>query len=196
MRQLSTLEIGSRLLVQGVVHRAAHRLIHGASSESLVHDLLDHGARLLDSIAHHLLASRTDQREELIRQYLLTTLLLIVDDGLHTAIVAQGDGLIVIDDQVVELDHDNTPPYLAYRLLGQRVAPTFVTVRASRELSRIALASDGLDASLVPQLWGHQGRSLQRWLNVRALREPLHDDTTVIVLERTNTTSTRNESAS
>jgi hypothetical protein len=177
-------ELGARLLVQGVTHRAAQRLSHGASAESLVPDLLDHATRLLESVTHHALASHLDHRDEFVRSHLLATLSFVVDDGVHVAIVAQGDGLIAIDDQVHVLECANTPPYLAYKRLGVKVAPTFVSVRPSVEITRIALSTDGLPAHLVPQLWGHQGRSLQRWLNVRALREPLLDDTSVVVLER------------
>lgn len=179
-------ELGARLLVQGVTLRAAQRLRHGASAESLVPELLVHATRLLESVAHHTVASCSDAREAFIRANLLATLSFVIDDGVHVAIVAQGDGVIAIDDQIHVLVCDNAPPYLAYNLLGAKVSPTFVSVRPTAEISRLALSTDGLPPHLVPQLWGHQGRSLQRWLNVRALREPLLDDTSVIVLERSS----------
>lgn len=130
-----------------------------------------------------------DARAAIARHLLFTVLAAaITADG--AAILAIGDGVIVVDGvaRVLEAD-DNAPAYLGYELIG---APVALDVTAVAAASSIVLASDGarpLLAELVEldrddRLFANPD-ALRRRLAI-AGREPglLGDDTTVVALRR------------
>ena len=125
-----------------------------------------------------------------IARHLLFTVLAVAvtDDG--AAVLAIGDGIVVVDGaaRVIEAE-DNAPAYLGYELVG---APVALDVRGLAAPRSIVLASDGA-APLVGALCGLAAEDrmfrnpdgLRRMLAI-AGREPglLVDDATVVALRR------------
>lgn len=178
-------ELGARALVTAITNRASHLLLHGHNASSIAASLVDKSVSVLRILARTLYPAETfGPRSDFIANHLLCTLLFFIDDGETLSITAYGDGVIQINDEIHVLDCDNTPGYLGYHLLSKAPEPTFSCVVQSRSIQRLVLATDGLPAELVPSIWTHKLRSLQRWLNQQAIKAPLYDDTSIVTRER------------
>lgn len=179
-------EFGATLLASALSAAALRHLAAGTPARALGPLLARHAVRALARAAHTLSSSvRGPAFERAVETHLLSTALVLAEDGEDLAVFAWGDGVIAIEDDVTVVDAGDAPPYLAYALLGERDAscPRFACTMPVRCARRVAIATDGLPAALVPGLWGHRGRGLARWLNVQASRVPLGDDATVVVRE-------------
>lgn len=177
-------EVGATLLAEAVARESARRLAAGTTAVEVAGAAGRVGERVLAAVLHAV-GRDSDDRTRFLADHLLATLIVLVDDGEHLAVVAFGDGLLAADGDVLVIDEGNTPSYLGYALAGRALpAPSFIWTRRSRDVRQVAIATDGLLPELAAGLWGHRGRSLQRWLNVQAHRAPLEDDATVVVLER------------
>ncbi len=77
---------------------------------------------------------------------LATVGLAIVDTAENEAIfTVVGDGLVVIDDQLIEFDNDNAPDYLAYHLADEFAAwHSKLHVQSESVNHYIALSTDGI----------------------------------------------------
>jgi hypothetical protein len=176
-------EIGAALLARLVADEAERGLSRGLSAAELPGRALSHARERLTEMVK-LFAGTNAERTAFVHDCLLSTVLVLLDDGKTLALAAQGDGVLVIDDEVMVLDHEDAPPYLGYSVLGEAVPPPTIVIRDAAAVSRAAIATDGIPPELAPLLFGHRGRSLARFLNVEARRRPLRDDATVVVLER------------
>src|SRR5262249_53261247 len=94
-----------------------------------------------------------------------------------------GDGAVVLGHELVVIEADNRPAYLAYRLLG-RDAELCVRSFSAREVSRVAVATDGFDAALVGDAFGRAPVPLARWMNVCSRAGHFRDDATIVTAER------------
>ncbi|MBL9039031.1 MAG: protein phosphatase 2C domain-containing protein [Archangium sp.] len=126
-------------------------------------------------------------RAETVEHALLFTFLCAVSRGGQVLVFGVGDGAVLCDDVVVQLDAgpDNAPDYAAYGLVGRAVSPV---VHFSGDARRVAVMTDGFDGAgprvteLVREL-GANPHALQRRLNVLSGSERFHDDATVALLE-------------
>jgi hypothetical protein len=182
-------EIGAHLLVNVLCSQAAKRLEHGEQAQNLPLSLLRKAAQQLENYTKMVCGSNDPyQRTQFVARYLLATLIVLIHDQDHVVIFAQGDGLAVLNDEIISFEQNNEPAYLAYSLLGKQIPwLSALVIRPAHEVQRAAISTDGLPPELVPDVWGHRGRSLQRWLNVKTREMPLQDDTTLAVLEHTMT---------
>lgn len=120
--------------------------------------------------------------QTVVERFLFTAMVLIVDGDLAT-VAAFGDGIVVVDDDVIVVEPPvlNSPPYLGYLLLTetayhtdelrQHLAFTVVKSVALSSLEKgIVVGTDGLK-DLVGEDLHHpslvQPKSLQRWLNAQ-----------------------------
>ncbi len=82
-----------------------------------------------------------------IGEHLLFTLVAAVLTPTEIAIVAIGDGLVMVDDQVHRLGPfpDNRPPYVGYGLLPGRARPEtrIIHVGSASRVERVLLGTDG-----------------------------------------------------
>jgi hypothetical protein len=96
-----------------------------------------------------------------------------------------GDGTLCINGELISLDSNNRPEYLAYQLLGSEGNGRFnqLTIHQRNQLEWLAVATDGWKPDYLAQL--DQPRpaiALQRWINVAARqREQFEDDGAVVV---------------
>lgn len=135
-------------------------------------------------------------RAQFIGDYLLFTVLGFVYTEKQVVVFAQGDGVIVVDDEAFIRDEGNRPGYIAYGLVDAGLLDldlpnpsgfdTYLYEAAA--VSRLAIASDALSEELgfIGELWGYEHPfGLQRRLNVSSLREHrFRDDASIITLER------------
>lgn len=118
-----------------------------------------------------------------VRRHLLCTAVGFCVRGDEGVVFRCGDGLAALGDEVSVFDEDNRPSYPAYGVLGAP-APVAVTRFRADEVARIAVATDGFDAELLPGAFGRRGRELQRWMQVCARGGHFRDDATIVVAER------------
>lgn len=172
-------DLGAHILAEVIANRARDCGPRGFSWEAVTHETL----RKIDSIAR-ILASRSpaDYASIVVSRFLFTALVCVVD-GDDAVIVAFGDGVVVVDSEIIILEPPipNAPPYLGYRLLDhsdyhatelrQWLSLRVVkNVRISTLDKGILIGTDGLLPLLKEDLHHPalvQPRSLQRWLNVQ-----------------------------
>jgi hypothetical protein len=130
---------------------------------------------------HHLTAHFPEAtRRQFIATRLLTTLVGFVHT-LETAVFFwQGDGFLVVDGTVCQLESGNQPDYLAYQLLQPNPCQTnfqLAFVPQPEQTRWLAVATDGWQAELLGQLAEQRtSLALQRWLNVQAQQRGQFDD--------------------
>ena len=111
-------------------------------------------------------------------------------------IFAQGDGVIIVNDEVVVRNENDAPMYIGYTLVDRKFLsseakplPTAFDVSFidSTAVTRFAIASDSLGNELltIPLIWGNEKRStLQRKVNAWSWNDHLFkDDLSLIVVE-------------
>jgi len=93
-------------------------------------------------------ASSSPQKlAQIVKDYLLFTIVGVAITPAETAIFSIGDGAIAINDKVISIESfsDNAPPYLAYGLFDRSQVKLCVHDRiATDEVISIALATDGI----------------------------------------------------
>jgi hypothetical protein len=141
---------------------------------------------------HHLVAHFLEATR---RQFVATRLLATVVGFVHVRETAvffwQGDGFLVVDGTVCQLESGNQPDYLAYQLLQPSPCQTnfqLAFVPQPEQIRWLAVATDGWQADLLTQL--NEPRptlALQRWLNIQAQqRGQFDDDGSVAIWHREN----------
>lgn len=123
--------------------------------------------------------------------YLTATVIGFVDDGEVLVTFQAGDGVIIVNDDVMIVDQNDTPEYPVLSPYGSFVVETY----DARRVRRLALATDGVEellkhsaATLPARLFDHMATDtmgLQYLLNVLRKQYPdkVSDDLTVITRE-------------
>lgn len=186
-------EIGANLLGQFAIEYLIGKLSNlpqppcPDALEAILSDL--HLASL--TFLHHLVAHFPEQtRRQFIATRLLATLVGFVYVGETAVFFWQGDGFLVVDGTVCQLESDNQPDYLAYQLLQPTPSQTnfqLAFVPQPEQIQWLAVATDGWHADLLDQL--EEPRStlaLQRWLNVQAQQRGQFDDDGAIAIWHKN----------
>jgi hypothetical protein len=128
--------------------------------------------------------------------YLSATIHGYVDDGDTLAVFRAGDGVRIVNDEVTIIDQNDTPQYPSVSVNAPG-AGFDVEVYASRDVRRLALATDGLkkmleanQADLPGALFHGRGASslgiqfmLNRWRKNRLFAEYLGDDCAIVTQE-------------
>lgn len=181
-------EVGARLGARALVKLTA-ALGHVPLSE-LPAVAMEHLSSWLASVVS---AVAVDDRDEVLEQYGLFTVLCAVRRGREAVVFGAGDGAALIDGRLVRLDSGeaNAPAYLGYRLSGRAIDPV---VHHLGPAACVAVATDGIDPWLAadatrwtallnePHLRTNPVH-LQRRLNVLSQSEKLSDDTTMAVID-------------
>jgi hypothetical protein len=182
-------EVGATLAANFLASRATHLLEAGhifADAPLLLYPQMIDFLRSMVS-----LCQPADAAAFIHDQLLFTVLGVIVSDE-GGVMFAAGDGLIARDAVINERDEGNRPAYIAYHLFddaalnGYIMPDGFDVYPLHPGWQRLALASDGFETELLPDVWGMQHpRGLQRKLNVWSNRERrFRDDTTIITVEK------------
>jgi hypothetical protein len=172
-------EVGAQLTACVAAAAIARELAFGTCVAEI-------GARVLASVVSALadtaahIAGR-EAREAFVRERLMSTLVGFVVRGEDGLVFASGDGAVLVDDELIDLDADNRPGYPAYELFGNRVD---VFARSCSRPRRIAVATDGVDAPTLRRVAGLTGHRLVRELVLAQRAGALADDGSVAVAHR------------
>ncbi len=148
----------------------------------------------------------------IVKQFWLSTILGFVMNPEFGFVFYSGDGVVSLDDELWDIDQDDTPKYIAYNcirnpeqagvpkeLLSDRFDTLFFD---PTKIERFMIATDGftnhnlhslsltresgvnVPDSLQGEQWNKKGKTgLKRWLNVKYAQGYFHDDTTLITVE-------------
>jgi Protein phosphatase 2C len=125
--------------------------------------------------------------------YLSATLLGFITDGEYLVTFSAGDGLLLVNDDLVVIDQNNQPDYPSISLNKPGVG--FISrIYMVSEINRVAIATDGLEKLLQDVEFRNKifatnpGKvlGLQTLLNVTSTQNPelMSDDCTVVTLEK------------
>jgi len=175
-------EVGAKLGARIIVETIHHVLSHDGDLETemtwqtIQQTLLTQ----LQSIA----ALLGGDRAQTVQDYLLFTIVGAVITPNLTAVFALGDGVVVINEQVIQLGPfaNNAPPYLAYGLLAEGVAESLplkaLQILPTEALQSLCLGSDGVSDLIRVANQALPGRSepvgdiAQFWQNDRYFQNP------------------------
>lgn len=184
-------EVGAILASSFLAQEAAKALESGTPLSELTVYLC---VRLQALLSQFIAIMQPDDLSAFVQEHLLFTVLgfALHKETENALIWAAGDGWVLTDDQFQHRDQQNTPDYPAYALLPHaslrrsQAELGFETIEVPHHWKRFAVASDGLEDTAIPLIWRQtHPRGLQRTLNRLSLNEHrLHDDTSVIVVER------------
>jgi Protein phosphatase 2C len=177
-------EVGARLGVQFALEFCKRNFGHGTFDAALLlqgmfaylHELCD--------------LQQASERDLFIEEHLLFTLVGFVSTPALTHVFYAGDGYIILNDRVWNLDAGNRPSYLGRHLLGEKIS-LFTDQIATADLHRLLIATDGLRdmaqpvTSLLDDDTFFQDEralpsTLQGWANAGILK----DDAAVLMLKR------------
>lgn len=200
-------EVGARLLAEFAVAEIGLLAAAHVPVTEIPAALYSRMVGYVGNIARATCPGSPEELWHFIERNLLATVLGFISDGVDLLAFAAGDGVIIANEQVTVIDHDDHPLYLAYHqvdreILGGAAAllpSTFETISFRvADLRRFAIASDGLATQRAPDqsktveqidldaLWDYEsgaGAGLQWWLNKRQLEDQAFaDDCTGIAL--------------
>lgn len=191
-------EVGAILASSFLAQEAAKALENSTPLSELAVYLYD---SLRAMLSQFIAVMQPDDVSAFVQEHLLFTVLgFALHKETEVALIwAAGDGWILTDDQFQHRDQQNTPEYPAYALLPHsslrrlHTELAFEVIEVPHNWKRFAIASDGLEDTAIPLIWGQtHPRGLQRTLNRLSLNEHrLHDDTSVVVVEREISVSSR-----
>ncbi len=189
-------EVGALLATEFLITQCETYLRAGIYLPLIPSFLYDDLLAYLQSILKLQGYSQVVDKINFVKHYLLFTVIGFIITPNHGLVLANGDGLIIINDEVFTRSFDDKPPYLGYHLIDQRylastpsAIPTSFDVLEfdSENLQRLAIGSDAWlsNLNLIPQFWGHKHpNQIQRNLNIWSFVEhKLLDDATLAVLE-------------
>jgi serine/threonine protein phosphatase PrpC len=132
-----------------------------------------------------------------LKEFMLSTCLfcVILEDKM---IVGHcGDGVVINNDEIKNIDQKGKPEYIAYKNIPKEVLETNpselkffeIEVLDLNKVNKIVIGTDGIvpiiEKSMVSQLYGTQKRQLQRKFNLWQQEKLFGDDASCIVFEKT-----------
>lgn len=169
-------EVGAALSVALARSAAGRALRDGAPVDALPGLVADAVLAGLGAIAGQIAAR---ERAAFVRDHLCATLLGVAVRAGRGVVFGAGDGLLLIDDEVVAIDEDNRPHYLAYGLA--RGSARLSCVRPFAGARRAGVASDGLRPEGLRALAACPGQNLTRHLVLQQRAGGLRDDGAVVI---------------
>lgn len=200
-------EVGAKLLAKFVVEEINLLLASGVSIKEIPSVLFPHCLEFLRRLSFFLEAPVSREKTKwpwlwldhfspslkFVKNYLLCTILGFVMDETQGIIFAVGDGLIIINEEMIVRDEEDKPNYIAYHLVDEQFLEKADQLPEKFDvyqfevgnLEHLAIATDGFESELVKEIWGHtHPRGLQRKFNLWSREKHFQDDSTIIVVER------------
>lgn len=182
-------EVGARAAAEFAAAHVGRLLANGTAVQDVPRLLYP---ALINFLREFVLAVKPANAAHFVLDALLFTVLGVAVRGDEAILFAAGDGTLVMDGQIFQRDENNTPRYIGYHLLdastrGNLIMPeTFAVYEPEPTWERLAIATDGFEVDLFPQVWNiPHPRGLQRRMNVWWSQEMrFRDDATLVTLER------------
>jgi hypothetical protein len=185
-------ELGARLLGEFINGWLASHLPAAPELETMIQALYGDCLSFLDTIINNLPFAEPDKRSRFIATHLLCTVVGFAVTPTAVIFFWAGDGYLCLDGQVITLDSDNQPDYLAY-YLAQTEAQIAAAPRPAGFQTKLllnpeacawlAVASDGWQpAQLAMLVDPRSDLELQRWLNLEAQKRGSFEDDGAIAI--------------
>ena len=188
-------EIGAKMTSQFVLKEVTELLRLGCGKNLLPRLLFAKTLAFLEQIASGFGFS-PKERLKFIEDHLLFTVLTLIKTPDEVFVLAYGDGVVVINDEVDFRDQGDAPFYMGYHLMGTQLLKSGKTPlpfgfdiysTSTKRLKRLAIASDAWrdEGKIFSEVWGiTHPNGLQRKMNVWSNREHrFTDDASIIVVE-------------
>lgn len=210
-------EVGARIICTFGLSEVSRLHQMGFTAEQILHDLFRSIVRFIEMQVFHIAGPAcysNDQIAYYIKHHWLATVMgFIIQENKDGIIFSCGDGIYGLDDDLIIIDQDNTPKYIAYQALKdpesvgvsiENIPVQFIKHKFDAETVRqLFISSDGfeqhsdqkialsrqrdpdLPLSLQGQQWGKKGQfGLKKWMNSRYDRGYFEDDCFIITAER------------
>lgn len=188
-------EVGAALACSFIRNETLRLLALGTIIEDIPKILYPALMRFLRLVAMEMVQDDQGSKIEFVQNYLLCTIVGAIMNDKKIVFFWAGDGTLIIDDEVIVLDQNNMPAYLAYHLLDRNLLSSpldlpncfEVAIRDLDDILKIAIATDGFEIARENEIWGLKGKTgLQRKFNVWYMRDKKYfdDDATLIVIEK------------
>lgn len=178
-------EVGAALTCAVAVEALRRSLAEGVPFDALPSIVLGAITAAMTPLASA--ASDPAAPSRFIRDHLLATLVAFVVSDEQAIVFACGDGVLMVDGEVLVFDEDNRPSYLGYLLTGRSIEPR---VHRFGRVDRIAVATDGVGAADLAGIVRTHRADLTRALRVEQHRGALEDDGAVASATRRRAAAT------
>ena len=173
-------EVGAKLLGAFVIRYLAEQLTDTTPMQT-IENLYDAAHNFLTNLLD-LYAFDEPSKRQFVYTNLLCTMVGFVMKEDTAVFFWRGDGWLIHNDTLTDLNANNHPDYLAYDLFNERKGLHTKTVTLP-EIHRIGVATDGWDESLLTELTPQKNEiMLQRWVNVQAKQAPNFEDDAAIAI--------------
>lgn len=176
-------EVGANLLGEFAIQFLSHQLTENSNPQAVVDGLYDASLQFLTEILALYNFAHDAAKHQFVYTNLLCTLVGFVAREDTAVFFWRGDGWLIHNDTLTDLNSNNHPDYLAYDLLSGAAKGLHTKTISLPEITRIGVASDGWSAPLLNQLTAPQNSiTLQRWVNVQAKQAPHFEDDAAITI--------------
>lgn len=147
---------------------------------------------MLNYLNELVLLNTSENKKEFIYNYLLFTLVGFVIHENKLTIFNAGDGLYNYNGEMVVIEQDNRPKYLAYGLFEKKQSIDYISYPIEN-LEYLLIASDGLEdlfdlsygiADFMDENIFDREHLLSEFLLTSMKQNKLRDDTTVVICKR------------
>lgn len=188
-------EVGSHLATSFVSAKMEQLIKKGLSETEIpsriFKKLLNFLRSIMDSYG---LKNHPEEEVSFIRDHLLFTVIGFIIGPKDTVIFATGDGVVILNEDIVIRDQQNSPSYPAYHLIKSKYLKTplyekfdIYTIK-TEELQNLAIGSDSWQSEIeILKLLSdaNNKQNLQRTMNLLSQKERrFKDDATLIVVTR------------
>ena len=174
-------EVGAKLLGTFAMRYLAAELNKGEDISATIDSLYPAALSFLHDIID-LYSFAELEKQQFVYTNLLCTMVGFVMREDTAVFFWRGDGWLIHNDSVIDLDSNNHPDYLAYDLLHEPKGLQTKSIPSS-ELKRIGVATDGWSEQLLNELTPQKNDVLlQRWVNSQAKHAPNFEDDASIAI--------------
>lgn len=190
-------EVGSNLAVEFLFNRTVEYLTDRVPFEAISLFLFEDLLSFLKINVESQMFKTPQQQALYINNFLLFTLVGFIIGPTQSLVMAHGDGLVIINDDVYQRDFDDASPYIGYLLIdpsylnpNRRTVPEEfdVFLIKTESIKKLAIGDDAWikEFDLIPKLWGHKHpNQVQRNMNIWSDEKKLVDDASIIIVEAT-----------
>lgn len=196
-------EVGSNLATTYLLNKTISYIKNGVSEDLIPYFLFQDLANYLNFILQ--ISDISDQKNPIekvafVKDHLLFTLIGYIIGPESTTILAYGDGVFIVNDQIYFRDFNDASPYPGYLLIDpQYLDPNRtpmnqffdVYVYDTENIDKLAIGSDAWiqEKDLLDKIWGHvHPNQIQRLMNLWSEKDKrLSDDATLVVVESQQT---------
>lgn len=188
-------EVGSNLATAFLLHQTIKYLNRHIDLGIIAYFLFEDLQQFLQANLESFQFLTPQEKSIYIKNFLLFTLVGFIIGPKHSVVLAYGDGLIIINDDIFKRDYNDESPYPGYLLIDPKyLSPNRrpinkefdVYALETANIKKLAVGSDAWlqEFELVSLLWGQKHpNQVQRNMNLWSDEKKLADDASIIIVE-------------